>query len=118
VKALHDFSDPFATALASAPPKMAAFKGQYHSTAAVKPDPESGEEESAENKAPRKRSRRSSGGSRRSASRSSTGKKPSVSDPNAPTCPKCGSPMIKRTGPRGEFWGCSTFPKCKGTRNV
>jgi restriction system protein len=48
----------------------------------------------------------------------SAGKKPYASDPNAPLCPKCGSPMVKRNGPRGEFWGCSTFPKCKGTRNL
>jgi DNA topoisomerase-1 len=118
VKALRDFYDPFAVALASAPPKMAAFKGQYHSTTVVKPKAAGGEAESVENKAPRKRSRWSSGGSHRAASRSSTSKKPIVRDPNAPTCPKCGAPMIKRTGPRGEFWGCSTFPKCKGTRNL
>lgn len=37
-----------------------------------------------------------------------------------PTCPKCGSIMILRTAKRGDkagqqFWGCSTYPKCKGT---
>jgi restriction system protein len=36
-----------------------------------------------------------------------------------PTCPKCGSSMTKRTARRGpnaggEFWGCSSFPKCRG----
>ena len=39
----------------------------------------------------------------------------------APTCPKCGSPMALRTAGRGpnagsKFWGCSTYPRCKGTR--
>ncbi|WP_043319504.1 nuclease-related domain-containing protein [Microbulbifer sp. HZ11] len=35
-------------------------------------------------------------------------------------CPKCGSKMVKRTSKRGpnagsQFWGCSSFPKCRGT---
>ena len=37
-----------------------------------------------------------------------------------PTCPKCGSAMVHRTARKGpqagnSFWGCSTFPKCRGT---
>jgi len=36
----------------------------------------------------------------------------------APSCPRCNSPMRKRSGSRGEFWGCSRYPECKGTRNV
>ncbi|RYX95129.1 MAG: hypothetical protein EOO28_11940 [Comamonadaceae bacterium] len=37
-----------------------------------------------------------------------------------PTCPKCASPMIRRVAKRGtsagnQFWGCSSFPGCKGT---
>lgn len=40
----------------------------------------------------------------------------------APTCPKCGKPMIKRVAKRGinagnEFWSCSSYPECNGTRN-
>lgn len=36
-----------------------------------------------------------------------------------PNCPKCGSPMILRTAKSGtnqgeQFWGCSTFPQCRG----
>ena len=36
-------------------------------------------------------------------------------------CPRCGSPMILRTAKRGpnpgsQFWGCSRYPKCRGTR--
>lgn len=35
-------------------------------------------------------------------------------------CPLCGSEMVKRTAKKGanvgsEFWGCSKFPKCRGT---
>ena len=30
-------------------------------------------------------------------------------------CPKCGSPMRKRSGKYGEFWGCSSYPKCTAT---
>lgn len=38
-------------------------------------------------------------------------------------CPKCGAKMILRTaskGPNadGEFWGCSTYPKCRQTMKV
>jgi DNA topoisomerase I len=33
-------------------------------------------------------------------------------------CDLCGSPMMKRWGRNGWFLGCSTFPKCKGTRSV
>ena len=37
----------------------------------------------------------------------------------APLCPECGSSMVMRTARRGgnignRFWGCSTFPKCRG----
>lgn len=38
-------------------------------------------------------------------------------------CPKCGSTLIKRTTKNGvnigqEFYGCSTFPKCRYTRAI
>ena len=32
-------------------------------------------------------------------------------------CPRCGSPLVVRTGRHGEFLGCSTYPKCKFTSN-
>lgn len=40
-----------------------------------------------------------------------------------PGCPKCGCGMVRRiarTGNNagGEFWGCSTFPACRGVRQV
>jgi restriction system protein len=40
-----------------------------------------------------------------------------------PTCPKCGSDLVKRTAKRGAnagntFWGCSSFPKCRHIDNV
>ena len=52
------------------------------------------------------------------------------SDPSAPTdqpdkflpfCPLCGKPMALRTARKGartgmQFWGCSAYPECKGTR--
>lgn len=39
----------------------------------------------------------------------------------ASACPQCGSTMIMKTARKGanvggSFWGCSTFPKCRGTR--
>ncbi len=33
-------------------------------------------------------------------------------------CPKCGSKMVRRTGKYGAFYGCSTYPKCRGTRKI
>lgn len=33
-------------------------------------------------------------------------------------CPRCHSPMILRNGSRGKFYGCSRFPRCRGTRNA
>lgn len=36
----------------------------------------------------------------------------------AGSCPKCGATMVRRTPRAGgaAFFGCSTFPKCRGTR--
>lgn len=41
----------------------------------------------------------------------------------APACPQCGEPMVLRTSRRGtnagsRFWGCTGFPRCRGTRPV
>src|SRR5439155_1453808 len=33
----------------------------------------------------------------------------------APKCPKCGGTLTTRKDPRGHFWGCRSYPKCKGT---
>ncbi len=33
-------------------------------------------------------------------------------------CPKCGSKMVLRRGPKGYFLACSTYPKCKGSKKV
>ena len=30
-------------------------------------------------------------------------------------CPKCESPMVRRTGNFEPFWGCSTYPRCRAT---
>lgn len=40
-----------------------------------------------------------------------------------PACPKCRNTMVKRTSTRGlkrdsQFWGCSSFPRCRGTRDA
>ncbi|HWP18052.1 MAG TPA: restriction endonuclease [Burkholderiaceae bacterium] len=40
-----------------------------------------------------------------------------------PPCPQCQAPMVRRTATRGRqagsaFWGCSRFPRCKGTRTA
>lgn len=33
---------------------------------------------------------------------------------SSPSCPDCGSPMHKRKGAYGAFWGCTKYPACKG----
>lgn len=35
-----------------------------------------------------------------------------------PACPRCGSQMRRRSGRYGTFWGCSRYPRCKGTRRI
>ena len=53
-----------------------------------------------------------------------TTSKPQIATPKAvaaTSCPLCSSGMVKRTARNGsnagnEFWGCSTFPKCRGVR--
>lgn len=35
-----------------------------------------------------------------------------------PNCPQCGTPMVKRNGYKGLFWGCPKYPNCRGTRNI
>ncbi len=37
---------------------------------------------------------------------------------SAPSCPKCSRTMIQRGGRSGTFWGCPTFPRCRGTRQI
>ena len=42
---------------------------------------------------------------------------------NAPACPRCGKPMIKRMARKGinsgkEFWSCSGYPACNGTLDL
>ncbi|HEV7669569.1 MAG TPA: four helix bundle suffix domain-containing protein [Thermoanaerobaculia bacterium] len=43
--------------------------------------------------------------------------------PTAPSCPTCGKGMVLRTARKGtqagsQFWGCTGYPECKGTRPV
>ena len=39
-------------------------------------------------------------------------------DEDAPPCPLCGGVMRVRHGKTGDFWGCTNYPACKGTRNI
>ncbi|WP_053844383.1 restriction endonuclease [Paracidovorax avenae] len=51
---------------------------------------------------------------------------PPASDPTSgteapPSCPVCAQPMVRRVARRGAsaghgFWGCSGYPRCRGTR--
>lgn len=63
----------------------------------------------------------------RSGSSSSAAAAPAV-PPNpaqmqAARCPLCAKPMVRRTAKRGanagsEFWGCTGYPACRGTRPI
>lgn len=33
-------------------------------------------------------------------------------------CPFCGNELVLRKGKYGQFWGCSSYPKCKYTRQI
>lgn len=35
-----------------------------------------------------------------------------------PRCPRCDKAMVLRRGPRGEFFGCRRYPKCRGLRPI
>ncbi len=39
-------------------------------------------------------------------------------DEDAPPCPICGGTMRVRHGAKDDFWGCTNYPTCKGTRNI
>lgn len=46
---------------------------------------------------------------------------PPVAAESVPLCPACNAQMVRRIARKGanagsEFWGCSAFPKCRGTR--
>jgi len=32
-------------------------------------------------------------------------------------CPDCDGPMVSRKSTHGVFWGCRSFPACRGTRD-
>ncbi|MEK5394105.1 restriction endonuclease [Margalitia sp. FSL K6-0131] len=38
--------------------------------------------------------------------------------PKTINCPKCGNPMIVKSGKYGEFFACSKYPICKNTRQI
>ncbi len=37
---------------------------------------------------------------------------------NAPSCPECAKPMKRRRSAKGEFWGCTGYPECRGLRQI
>lgn len=43
-------------------------------------------------------------------------KREALRNENAPSCPLCEKPMRARRSAKGEFWGCTAYPECRGTR--
>ncbi|HRR35003.1 MAG TPA: four helix bundle suffix domain-containing protein [Kiritimatiellia bacterium] len=39
-------------------------------------------------------------------------------DGEVPACPECGKPMRRRHSQKGDFWGCSGYPDCRGLRDI
>jgi restriction system protein len=42
---------------------------------------------------------------------------PELVNPDRKFCPKCDAPMIRRQTAK-PFWGCTTFPRCRGTIEI
>ena len=70
--------------------------------------------------------RATGGGAHRGAAKAAGDDRPmrrSVGSRQLPTCPRCGKPMALRTARKGahagsQFWGCTGYPECKGTRRL
>lgn len=41
-----------------------------------------------------------------------------INKPQPPPCPVCGGPTRRKSGRKGEFWGCTGYPDCKGSCDV
>ena len=52
---------------------------------------------------------------RRAAARLTKAQLDAVLDSETHHCPKCEAPMVWREGNFRSFWGCSTYPRCRGT---
>ncbi|HEY3291178.1 MAG TPA: DNA topoisomerase, partial [Anaerolineae bacterium] len=107
IQTLHDFYTPFSAALAGAETIMRTTASTSRVANPVA-EPTTG----ASQAKPHGRRRSMSGAPSTKASHRS----PKIVE--GVMCPVCGSPMVKRKGPRGEFLGCSTYPKCRGTRQI
>jgi len=57
---------------------------------------------------------KASGGAKGGAARAGR-PKPVVTDR---ACPDCGANLVIRSGRRGQFLGCSSYPKCRHTENL
>jgi hypothetical protein len=42
----------------------------------------------------------------------------STATPNCPTCGRTMVPRRRNSAPYNRFWGCPSFPRCRGTRNM
>lgn len=45
-------------------------------------------------------------------------KNPSEAAKGIKQCPRCGSPLKLRSGRFGQFWGCTSYPDCKYTKDA
>ncbi len=69
--------------------------------------------------------RQAKGGTDRSPARPAAAPavQPGVAAMQATSCPACAKPMVRRTAKRGanaggDFWGCTGYPACRGTRPI
>ena len=116
VDALRAFYAPFSKALNEARDKMRAAAPPRPDAASASGDTR--KSNTTDDSKPRRRvtrAKKKSATARAKANPATAGESAS-----APTiaCPLCGAPMVKRASQYGEFWGCSTYPRCRGTRKI
>jgi DNA topoisomerase-1 len=114
VKVLHDFYTPFAQALGEAEAKL---RSVPHPTAESVAASQQDAGETTSHSAGKSSKPRRSRGTAGKRTRTTKKLKPAPVLTSV-ICPICGAAMIQRTGPHGSFLGCSTYPKCKGTRKI
>ncbi len=116
------FEVPFTAAMESALDEIAA--GQRESKAYLKAfwsqvSPQFGEAVIQAVVAPRPGAKTAQSASARPRkTRSAKAAAPAAATSEAGICPRCGKPLVKRSGKNGAFIGCSGFPKCRFTQNI
>lgn len=71
-----------------------------------------------ERKGTKKAAPKGDGARAKPPAKSAGGASAGASQTSSKTCPKCKAAMRLRTGSKGQFWGCTSYPECKHTEQV